>query len=167
MQDIAGCRIVVVSIEAQDRAVRTVSSVFGNVSVVDRRTRPSHGYRAVHVIVKSNETLVEVQVRTALQHLWAELSEKLADTIDPALKYGGGPEALQSGLTQLAAQIRTVETMETEIIPPLRSVAALAAMPEDVRNNVVAIIKRIEDSKETARSVLEQLVARASREGNA
>jgi ppGpp synthetase/RelA/SpoT-type nucleotidyltranferase len=34
---------------------------------------------------------VEIQVRILMQHWWAELSEKLSDTIDPEIKYGGGP----------------------------------------------------------------------------
>src|SRR6266704_1936073 len=63
IQDIAGCRIV-------------------TPDIIDRRDTPSHGYRAVHVIVRHSGKLVEIQVRTALQHLWAELSEKLADLID-------------------------------------------------------------------------------------
>jgi ppGpp synthetase/RelA/SpoT-type nucleotidyltranferase len=37
--------------------------------VIDRREKPSHGYRAVHVIVECGGRMVEIQVRTELQHL--------------------------------------------------------------------------------------------------
>lgn len=76
MQDIAGVRIVITEGRtAQDATVRLVEDAFhtiaptGKVRVVDRREKPSHGYRAVHVIAKHADIFVEVQVRTELQHL--------------------------------------------------------------------------------------------------
>lgn len=92
VQDIAGCRVVVGGVVQQERAVMSLSDGFAGAEVVDRRPNPSYGYRAVHVIVRESGMLVEVQVRTALQHQWAELSEKFSDVFDPNLKYGGGPE---------------------------------------------------------------------------
>jgi putative GTP pyrophosphokinase len=70
VQDIAGCRLVVANMEAQDRAVEKLKAQFDDVTVVDRRQKPSHGYRAVHVIVRFGGKPIEVQVRTTLQHLW-------------------------------------------------------------------------------------------------
>jgi putative GTP pyrophosphokinase len=90
MQDISGCRLVVGSIADQDRISEKLASMF-LATIMDRRAKPSHGYRAVHVIARIDEIPVEVQVRTTLQHVWAELSEKSADMFDAALKYGGGP----------------------------------------------------------------------------
>ena len=51
IQDIAGCRIVVSDSLEQNRAVELIATAFENVAVQDRRTKPSHGYRAVHVII--------------------------------------------------------------------------------------------------------------------
>jgi putative GTP pyrophosphokinase len=79
IQDIAGCRVVVPGIKEQDKAVGDLHSLFQNSIVVDRRERPNNGYRAVQVIINASGKLVEVQVRTMLQHGWAELSEKAAD----------------------------------------------------------------------------------------
>lgn len=90
-------------------------SVFSNATVVDRRESPSHGYRAVHVIVTIDEKLIELQVRTTLQHLWAELSEKLSDKVDPAIKYGGGDEATRLLLTEASADVAKVEATEDEL----------------------------------------------------
>ena len=84
IQDIAGCRLVVQDPVEQDLIVISLAELFPNISVVDRRLKPSHGYRAVHVIVKVDQKAVEIQIRTRLQQLWAELSEKLSDVIDPA-----------------------------------------------------------------------------------
>ena len=59
IQDIAGCRIVVPEILEQEQAVDSLKNLFENTTVVDRRAQPSHGYRAVHVIVKHASELVE------------------------------------------------------------------------------------------------------------
>src|SRR5207247_2523827 len=86
IQDIAGCRLIVDGIADQDAVTSALSRLFDNAIVVDRRDKPSHGYRAVHVIVSYSNRPVEIQVRTSLQHLWAEFSEKLSDVIDPSIK---------------------------------------------------------------------------------
>lgn len=102
MQDIAGCRIIVPTLSQQDQVVSQIIEMFTTDPPVDRRTRPSHGYRAVHVIVNQATKMVEVQVRTLLQHTWADLSEKLADEFGHEIKYGGGSEAISTYLSNLS-----------------------------------------------------------------
>jgi putative GTP pyrophosphokinase len=114
VQDVAGCRLVVSDLNEQDRVVRQLCSLFVKPRVVDRRTKASHGYRAVHVVIDVEGKLVEIQVRTVLQHLWAELSEKLNDRVDPGIKYGGGSEPLQSSLDSLSKLIARTEKREAE-----------------------------------------------------
>lgn len=114
MQDIAGCRVVVADISEQDRTVEKLTQTFASVTVVDRRLKPSHGYRAVHLIVRDHRRPVEIQVRTYLQHAWAELCEKFADLIDPAIKYGGGPGALRKLLDMAMMQIVEIEKLELQ-----------------------------------------------------
>lgn len=115
LQDIAGLRVVVPDIAAQDAAVAQIVPSFERAVVVDRRTRPSHGYRAVHVIVSVEGKPVEIQVRTALQHQWAELSEKLADRIDPRIKYGEGPAPIPHILTLVSVRLAAVEKVASEL----------------------------------------------------
>lgn len=79
MQDIAGMRVVVPDIERQDAVVAALRAACPNATVIDRRSVPSHGYRAVHIVETLQGHFVEIQVRTDLQHRWAELSEKAAD----------------------------------------------------------------------------------------
>jgi putative GTP pyrophosphokinase len=112
VQDIAGCRILVDDMVEQERVVNALESLFHQVSVVDRRSKSSFGYRAVHVIVKISEKLVEVQVRTRMQHMWAELSEKGSDVIEPTIKYGGGPKEVRSMLLSMSDYIANIEEME-------------------------------------------------------
>ncbi|MBV9493355.1 MAG: RelA/SpoT domain-containing protein [Acidobacteria bacterium] len=118
MQDIAGCRIVVADIQRQNGLVQQLEHEFAAATVVDRRLKPSHGYRAVHVIVRTDEKPIEVQVRTSLQHAWAEICEKFADVVDPAIKYGGGPPDVRGTLdaaTTLIARIEALEAALTEL----------------------------------------------------
>lgn len=53
------------------------------------------GARATGIAPFSSSKPVEVQLRTQLQHVWAEMCEKCADVFDPAVKYGGGPDELR------------------------------------------------------------------------
>jgi ppGpp synthetase/RelA/SpoT-type nucleotidyltranferase len=92
MQDIAGVRIVGPSSRAeQDAIVSRLTALFPGARIVDRRAQPSHGYRAVHVIVPVDGRLVEIQVRTLLQEWWAETVERLGDTWGRQIRYGEGP----------------------------------------------------------------------------
>jgi putative GTP pyrophosphokinase len=116
MQDIAGCRVVVGDVVRQDAAVECLTKAFAETTVVDRRKIPSYGYRAVHVIVRQHGTPVEIQVRTELQHGWAQLSEKLGDIVDPSIKYGGGPDSLKSNLLKLSETVGKMEVLETRIL---------------------------------------------------
>jgi putative GTP pyrophosphokinase len=63
----------------------------------------------VHVIVRVNDKAVEVQVRSRLQHLWAELSERLADVSGPALKYGAGDPGMRQLLSDLSRMVEQAE----------------------------------------------------------
>lgn len=105
IQDIAGTRLIVDVLSAQDAAVAELLRDFPGASLDDRRSRPSHGYRAVHVIARATHAgrLVEIQVRTEIQDLWAQISEKLADRYGLDVKYGGGPNDVQDILNELSA----------------------------------------------------------------
>jgi ppGpp synthetase/RelA/SpoT-type nucleotidyltranferase len=112
MQDIAGCRVVARNIVEQNRLLARVKKLFPNCTFADRRQRPSHGYRAVHVIVHVADRPIEIQVRSKLQHVWAEVSERLSDSVGIALKYGRGPKRLQDELLGAADIVAKLEEQE-------------------------------------------------------
>ena len=92
IQDIAGARIVVDGgLDAQDHVAALVVDAFPGARIIDRRSNPSHGYRAVHVVVRYEGVPVEVQVRTQEQHQWAEIFERLADQLGRGIRYGEHP----------------------------------------------------------------------------
>ncbi|MGH9204650.1 MAG: hypothetical protein ACRD2A_25765, partial [Vicinamibacterales bacterium] len=108
-------RPVVDGIREQEETLRRSRDLFEDFIVVDRRERPSHGYRAVHVIVKSDDRLVEIQLRTVLQDFWAEFCERMSD-FDPTIKYGGGDESDQWILSATSDGVAEVESRERELL---------------------------------------------------
>ena len=146
MQDIAGCRVVVANVVQQEKFVASLRADFPGAAVVDRRDKPSHGYRAVHLIAEVSGKPMEVQVRTSLQHLWAEVSEKCSDVLDPAIKYGGGPESWRVSLQSSSDAVAAYERLETTMLWAFEKLEArvneqpkLSAMAEAVRGELTRL----------------------------
>lgn len=106
--DVGGSRIVIEGgRRMQDEVVRQIETAFAASdpdrppSIKDRRAEPSHGYRAVHVVVHHMGLPLEIQVRTGLQDVWAQIVERLGDTWGRELRYGepirDGDEPLVAG----------------------------------------------------------------------
>jgi ppGpp synthetase/RelA/SpoT-type nucleotidyltranferase len=112
MQDIAGCRTIVEDSLEQDSLVEILVHEFEEVIVVNRRLHPSHGYRAVHLVATVERRIVEIQIRTRVQHAWAELSEKLSDRFDPRIKYGEGDAETRTLLNAWSSSVGLIEDME-------------------------------------------------------
>jgi ppGpp synthetase/RelA/SpoT-type nucleotidyltranferase len=99
IQDLAGARIIVPGLHAQDDLVRQLVAEYPDATLDDKRERPTYSYRAVHVIIHA-PLPYEVQIRTEIQHAWAQLSERLADRHGFELKYGGGPPNVAQALAE-------------------------------------------------------------------
>ena len=93
MADIGGIRAVFVS---QDAAYRIAAKLRKNWTITKFRyyiAEPKQdGYRALHLINRNRGRLIEVQLRTANQDMWANDVERASRMLAPDLKYGGGPE---------------------------------------------------------------------------
>lgn len=143
VQDIAGCRAIVADLYQQDRAVNAIARELDSVTIQDRREKPSHGYRAVHLIVREDGKPIEVQVRTSLQHVWAEMSEKLADTIDPSIKYGGGPMRVHQILDKAATQVHLIEDLEATLARVGASDGVIAEQLRETRDKYVSTLQTL------------------------
>lgn len=104
MQDIGGLRAVVLDMK---RAYK-LSKMYKDrrlshdlVSVKDYIEKPkSSGYRSIHLVYryknhrapKYNGLLVELQIRTRPQHVWATAVETMGTFLESALKSSEGPE---------------------------------------------------------------------------
>ncbi len=141
MQDIAGCRVVVANILEQDQLVAALRNDFPVASVVDRRDKPSHGYRAIHFIAKVSGKHVEVQVRSSLQHLWAEFSEKASDVLDPNIKYGGGPEYWRNILVSASELVKAEELYEIAQLKKIVATKVVIHTHEYLKKAVTDLLK--------------------------
>ena len=111
MQDIAGVRIVVPSLVETDAVL---AWAYGELNLgweKDYREKGvKRGYRALHLIVRTSfDQVVELQVRTGIQHEWANLSEALSHRYGIAVKSGGGPPELHARLADLSSFGREVD----------------------------------------------------------
>ena len=105
MQDIGGCRGVVHTLPQLRKlraayAKRSTAAVFVNLK--DYVAAPPHsGYRSIHLIYRYqssrnperavfNGHLIEIQLRTQLQHAWATAVETVGTLTDQALKSSEG-----------------------------------------------------------------------------
>ena len=159
MQDIAGCRLVVQDIVGQDQVVDQLTAALPGAVVVDRRKEPSHGYRAVHIIATVQGKPVEIQVRTELQHLWAQLSEKLSDVYDPAIKYGGGDSDVFGAISKISARVERLEALEVSIgrqVRKSRRSPGLRRRWKRLAENFNRDKKQFREGLETAMSMIER-----------
>ena len=138
MQDIAGCRTVVVDLAEQDRLVSVIAEKVACL-VSDRRLQPSHGYRAVHIVVRPGKFPIEIQVRTRLQHLWAEISEKFADEFGIAVKYGGGQADVREALDMTSSLVARIECLEGQF----EVADEVAALRHEVQNDFSKLLASV------------------------
>ncbi|HME70270.1 MAG TPA: RelA/SpoT domain-containing protein [Myxococcota bacterium] len=154
MQDIAGVRIVTdMTLTEQDAQVASIQGRFPGSEVIDRRERPSYGYRAVHVIVTVDGCPVEIQVRTQKQDRWAQILEKIADDWGRQIRYGGeptDPEALvgQRSRREALEMIMNVSTLiaQNEILTEKHSaLIAQGASVEELAPLVQTLSAQVDD----------------------
>lgn len=102
LEDIAGCRIVVATTRDAERLAGACSTL-EITRQRNYRESPRNGYRALHLTVRASDGRpVEVQIRTEIEDLWANLAERCAALVDPDLKYGGGPQPLREFLEMMS-----------------------------------------------------------------
>lgn len=141
MQDIAGCRVVVVNVVQQEQFVASFLADFPGASVIDRRDRPSYGYRAVHIIAEISGKPVEIQVRSSLQDMWAEVSEKSSDVLDPTIKYGGGTDSWRNFLTICSKAVADYEVFEEKYSKHVAGYEALMMTHEEIKKEGAELLE--------------------------
>lgn len=129
MQDVAGCRAILPGGRREVLGVlRRIERRWDVVDIRDLETVPrATGYRAVHVIVKRMNRLVEVQLRTPSQHEWAVAVERASarhpDLRD--LKDGRGPQGVLAYFERVATAMALEEAGEMPPRELLREIGRL------------------------------------------
>jgi len=152
MQDMSGCRAIVHNLTEQNEAVRRAGEWFSSLEVDDKREVPTHGYRAVHLLITHEGKCVEVQIRTRIQHFWATVSEKLSDTYGQEIKYGQGNKEVLSLLDRLSDNVRRFD-MQVDRLHEAQGGLMRAKASRDVRR-AKEISKRIGLQEESIRHVM-------------
>lgn len=119
IDDVIGVRVVGdFTLSEQDAIADALGSEFdGALKTRDRRSEPSAGYRALHVIVKAEDSRAEIQVRTRLQAEWADVFERLADKWGRQIRYGLPPDPDSAGVIEAReTHIRAIQELSTKYI---------------------------------------------------
>ncbi len=104
LQDIGGCRIIVQHNTDVDKLHKYLVDKIGvqRVFAIDRKKdtrnegRDDTGYRALHVILKHSGVHLELQIRSRIQHYWAESIERTSVIYGYHLKENeGSPDVIQ------------------------------------------------------------------------
>lgn len=114
VSDLVGLRIVVKDTASQNRVLEAINTCLETKDIDDYRENPAgSGYRCVHVIVREGKQLLEIQLRTMPQHLWAVESEAFGEQV----KEGGGNEEIRAylaALSELCSQLDGDEAVSEE-----------------------------------------------------
>jgi len=102
LQDIGGCRIIVDNNDDVDQLVEFIKgkvstqNAFEISRITDYRDRgrDDTGYRSVHLILKRSGRALELQVRSRIQHYWAESIERTSVIYGYHLKEKEGDPAV-------------------------------------------------------------------------
>jgi ppGpp synthetase/RelA/SpoT-type nucleotidyltranferase len=135
MQDIAGARLNVNGgRRLQDEIVGEICRRFpGHKPAKDRRNDPSHGYRAVHVVVPTGGCWAEVQVRTYHQDRWAQTFERLGDQWGRQIRLGQEPDHPEE-----ITMVDGAPVLRSEVV---RYMLELSDMTDDVEEEEVRVLE--------------------------
>jgi ppGpp synthetase/RelA/SpoT-type nucleotidyltranferase len=97
-------------------------------------------------VVDVDARLVEIQIRTWLQHSWASATEKLAE-LDPQIKYGAGPKEIQQHLTRISSLIADFEMREVEYFRIGEVVENMGPEKEEFERGIAEIIEQEESQR--------------------
>jgi ppGpp synthetase/RelA/SpoT-type nucleotidyltranferase len=141
IRDIIGCRVVVPdNIAVQDAVVRDIAMLIQSDrhKIIDRRVNSNNGYRAVHLELRRDEMICEIQVRTQLQDLWATTSEAFGEKVGRGFRYGDqiqladfSPHSrklitqITAGLSEASKQIGANEEIQQDEIAEIEQSLAI------------------------------------------
>lgn len=118
LQDIGGCRIIVEKNSQIDEVlnflkekVRTTHDLrVTRITDYRERGRDITGYRSVHVLLERSDRKLELQIRSRVQHYWAESIERTSVIYGKHLKESEGDPAVISYFQRLSDSFYEIES---------------------------------------------------------
>ena len=152
LQDIAGARIILDANQDVDEAVRYLQKMISQqkdislVRDVDYRMkgRDDSGYRARHIVLAKDGYKIELQLRSRIQHYWAETIERTSVVYGHFLKELDGDDRVLDYFKQLSDVLYEFEANRKPTTPQrlrldrLHSVALAVIQTSDSRNILVS-----------------------------
>jgi ppGpp synthetase/RelA/SpoT-type nucleotidyltranferase len=106
MADIVGLRLIVQDLASQNQVLHELTSCLEIKDLHDfRENPPPSGYRCIHLNVRNDGQLLEIQLRTLAQHLWAIESESFGEQT----KEGSPPEEVSKYLQYIRMGVESIE----------------------------------------------------------
>jgi ppGpp synthetase/RelA/SpoT-type nucleotidyltranferase len=139
----------------QDGMVERLVGLFQSTEVVDRRTNPSFGYRAVHVIAHEHGYPVEIQVRTGLQNAWAQVFERLADALGRQIRYGEPPDEPDKEFVE-GVTGQTVVDFFMALSGRIDQVEAATVMAKETERKLEEQRRQLEETKKELKEATER-----------
>ena len=138
MQDIGGCRVVLADLESVTKVQKHIEDKWSDhiTEIYDYVKKPQEsGYRAIHLVVRRDDRLIEVQLRTDRQQRWADSVEQYSRQTGQEMKWGIGSEratlAFQAMADFMAASDRGEELDLSELLEDLLGQTDIVDDPED------------------------------------
>lgn len=157
LQDIGGLRIIVDQNSDVDRLIEYITDKLKRqTSIVIKRTvdyrkkgRDDSGYRAAHIIMEKDGVSLELQIRSRIQHYWAELIERTSVIYGYVIKELEGDERVIKYFKELSNLFYLIETGQQpdasqKIDIERRRIEAESVINEsDTRNIYQAILMKV------------------------
>lgn len=125
MADIVGLRVIVKSLDDQQDALRVICDLVKVQRVLDH-TVTARPYRAIHVLFEIDGRVLEIQIRTLAQQIWADESESFGEQA----KEGNVTDMQRDYLSELRETMRLIDVSGEA--PPMRHPLAVARQPVDI-----------------------------------
>jgi hypothetical protein len=140
LQDIGGIRIIFETNENVTSFLEFIESkllrskYFSIERITDYRDlgRDDSGYRAVHIIVMRNEIKIELQLRSRIQHYWAESIERTSVIYGYNIKNLEGHQDVINYFKQISSVFHEIECLRKPSDEVINSLEALRKSSEQI-----------------------------------
>jgi len=170
LQDIGGCRIIVDTNKDVDRLIGHLETYVSNTTgfsisrITDYRDRgrDETGYRSLHVIIDRQGRALELQVRSRIQHYWAESIERTSVIYGYHLKEQEGDPAviayfkhlsdvffeIEAGRDPSSQSKIALDTLRTRAEPIIRNSDKNRVFDSYVNEDIVKTLTETEGGRE-------------------